>query len=71
MAVPDGRSQRAGSGMLEISSIRALLFEKDSSFWMTAAPDGRARRAGSGMPKISSIRAQLFQKYSSFWMRSH
>ncbi len=31
MAALDGRARRAGSGVPKISSIRALLFEKDSS----------------------------------------
>ncbi len=55
MAEPDGGAQRAHSNMPEISSSRALIFAKDSSFWMMAAPDDRAWRAHSNMPEISSI----------------
>ncbi len=55
MAAPYGRAQRAHSGMPQISLIQALLFEKDSSFWMPPPPDGSSQRADSGMPDISSI----------------
>ena len=57
--MPDGRAQRADSGMPEIISIRALIFATDSSFWMAAMPEGRARRVDSDMyaknqPHLSS-----------------
>ena len=68
MAAPDCRARRADSNMLAISSIRALIFAKASSFWMMVAPDGRAQRADSNMLAISSIRALVFEKASSFWM---
>ena len=54
-ALSGGRAQRADFNMLEISSIRALIFVKASSFWMITALDGRARRAHSNMLEISSI----------------
>ncbi len=58
MAAPGGRDQRAHSSMPEISSLRALIFAKTSSFSMMAAPDGRARRDHSSIPEIS---------YSELW----
>ncbi len=55
MAASDGRAQGAHSNMVEISSIRARVFAKASSFWMMVVPDGRAQRAHSGVHEISSI----------------
>ncbi len=52
--------------MLKIGSVQALLFAKDSSFYIAVPPGGRARRADSEMPKISSIASLLFAKGSSF-----